>query len=98
MFSSVAITVVNLLAQFLPLVSSSDQIGSIITTLAQLIPVVIKEATDLVTPIKNIIASLSSNPASTLDQLAALAALDVQCDAAFEKAAENAGFGPDLDP
>ena len=96
-FATIATAVVTLLTSilnFLPSASSS-QVGSFIVTLTQLIPIVVQEATDLIAPIKNIIAALGQNPAATADQLAALATLDAQCDAAFETAATNAGLPPD---
>lgn len=67
--------------------SSSDQIAKIIETLINILPTIIKECEDLVQPVKNIIAALSANPAADADQLAALQALDEQCDATFEKEA-----------
>ncbi len=78
----------SLLTSLLPLIAhaSNVQVGSIITTLIQLIPTVIKEATDLIGPIKNIISALNSNVTTTPEQLATLAALDAQCDTAFDTA------------
>lgn len=81
---AIVLTVLTLLETLLPLVTKSDQIAKIIATLIEIIPTVVKEAQDLVTPVKNIIAALSANPASTQEQLDALAALDAKVDADFE--------------
>ena len=70
--------------------ANADLIGKIIAALVALIPTVIQEAKDLLPAVKNIIAALSANPATTADQLAALDALDAQVDAAFEAAAAAA--------
>ena len=96
MMSSIATAVVALLTQLLPILSTSagSTVIAVINALVQIIPVVVQEATDLVAPIKNVIAALSANPAATADQLATLAALDAQVDAAFENAAAAAGAGP----
>lgn len=83
LLASTALTVIEDLA---PLVSNSAQIGNVISLLETWLPVVAKEATDLITPIKNIIAALSSNADVTADQFAALQALDAQADAAFDAA------------
>ena len=100
MISSLATAVVAMLTTLLPLLSSSGAsavasiIASIIETLIQLIPVIEKEITALAAPIKNIIAALGSNPATTADQLATLQTLDAQVDSAFEAAASAAGVAP----
>lgn len=94
--SSIAAAVVALLTQLLPLLSTSaaGTVVAVINALVQIIPVVVQEAEDLITPIKNVIAALSANPATTTAQLATLATLDAQCDAAFEAAAAADGAAP----
>ena len=82
--------VISLLTSFLPLVSSSSQVGSIIATLIQIIPTIVKEAQDLVQPVKNIIAALQTNGAATAEQLAQLQTLDAVVDASFDAAATAA--------
>jgi hypothetical protein len=64
-------------------------ITSIINVLVQLIPVVVKEAQDLIPPIKNIIAAVTDSGIPDEQQLATLKALDAQVDAAFEEAAKK---------
>ena len=87
--TAIASLVVSLLTQLLPLVGSmaGGQVGSIITLLEQIIPVVVKEATDLVAPIQNIIAQLQGSGVVTPDQITALAALNAKIDAEFDAAA-----------
>jgi len=76
------------------LLSGADSalIQTILNALVQVVPVIIQEATDLIPYIKNIIASLSANSATTTEQLATLQALDKQADDAFEAAAAAQGF------
>lgn len=83
LLASTALTVIEDLA---PLATTGSQIGNVISMLETWLPIVAKEATDLITPIKNIIGALSSGSAVTADQLAALQALDAQADAAFDAA------------
>jgi hypothetical protein len=93
--AALASTIVAMLVQLLPLIGgTSSTIASILNVLIQLIPIVTQEVVDLLPAIKNIIAALSANPAATTDQLATLAALDAQVDAAFEAAAQAAGVPP----
>jgi hypothetical protein len=79
-------SILALLAQIAPLIKDSAAIASIISTVEQILPIVVQEAQDLVQPVKNIIAALSANPAATADQLAALQALDAKVDADFDAA------------
>lgn len=65
-------------------------IAKIVATLVDIIPAVIQTARDVVPAIKNIIAALSANPATTEEQLKQLQALDAQVDQAFEAAATQA--------
>ena len=82
--------ILALIEQLLPAILSSANaslVTSIITALSGMLPFIITEITSLVGPVKNIIAALSANPATTASQLAELQALDAQVDAAFEAAA-----------
>ena len=96
MMSSIAAAVVALLTQLLPVLSTSaaSMVVAVINALVQIIPVVVHEAEDLIAPIKNVIAALSANPATTTAQMATLATLDKQCDDAFEAAAVATGEAP----
>lgn len=81
--------VLALVTGLLPKLADSATISNIIVTLTQLLPIVQQEIADVAPAVKNIIAALSANPAATADQLAALASLDAQVDAAFDKAAAD---------
>lgn len=86
--NAIVTAVVALLGQLVPLVgTNSTLIASIINTLIAILPAIVTEVETLIPPIKNIIAALSADPATTEEQLATLAALDAQADAAFEAAA-----------
>lgn len=86
--SSIITAVVALLGQLIPLVgTNSALISTIINTLVAVLPEVVTEVETLIPPIKNIIAALSANPATTEVQMATLQVLDAQADAAFEAAA-----------
>jgi hypothetical protein len=76
-----------MIEQLLPAVLSAAEastITSIINALTQMLPFIIQEVEALYQPVKNIIAALSANPATTADQLATLQQLDAQVDTAFE--------------
>ncbi len=85
-FSLLASTALTVIADLAPLATDSSKIAGIISMLETWVPVIIKEATDLIQPVKNIIAALQGSASITADQLAALQALDAQCDAAFDAA------------
>jgi len=86
--SGIITAVVTLLGQLLPLIGgNTTAIANIIQTLIAILPALTQEVETLVPIIKNIIAALSADPATTADQLAALQKLDADCDAAFEAAA-----------
>ena len=92
--------IVTLLTQLLPLVSKagvSSDIEAVISTLIQILPTVVQEATDLVAPISNIISALQGNATVTTAQLDQLASLQAAMDQSFEAAAAAAG-DPDPDP
>src|SRR6185437_15815234 len=82
--------IVAFLQALLPEISAASTVAKIIGYLVELIPIVVKVAQDVLPEIKNIIAALQSNSATTPDQLTQLAALDAQVDAAFDAAATAA--------
>lgn len=82
--------ILALLVQIAGATGEVSTIGSIISTLTTLIPTLVQEYKDLVTPVKNIIGALSANPAATADQVATLQALDAKVDADFETAVAQA--------
>lgn len=94
---TIAITaLLSLIGQLLPLITSSanaNLIAGIISTLEQFLPFILDEIESLYTPVKNIIAALSANPATTAEQLAMLQALDKSTDDAFEAAAASTDAG-----
>lgn len=68
----------------------TSEVDKVINFLVGIIPLVEKEAETVAPYIKNIIAALRSNSATTVSQLAQLATLDAQADAAFAEAAKAA--------
>lgn len=88
-------TLLTVVETVLPAVSGATSSTIIIATVAALekwIPLVIAlfpSATTLFQSIKNIIASLSSNPATPAEQLASLQQLDAVVDTAFEAIASQ---------
>ena len=85
--TAIITAILAMVEQLLPLITSSSNvtlIDTILSTLIQMMPFIIKEVQTLYTPVKNIIAALSANPATTADQLASLQTLDAQTDAAFD--------------
>ena len=91
--SSIATVIVNLLVQLMPLIGqmSGGAVSNIITMLENIIPIVVKEATDLLVPIQSIISDLRGSGVLTPDQLAATEALSAKVDAEFDAAAKAAG-------
>ena len=94
---TVAITaILALIEQLLPAIlsaSNASLIASIINALSGMLPFIVTEIQALAGPVKNIIAALSANPATTAAQLAQLQVLDAQVDAAFEQAAASTDAG-----
>lgn len=88
--SAILTPIIVLITQLLPLITSSANaslIDTILNVLASLVPSIVTEAEALYQPVKNIIAALSANPATTAAQMQTLQALDAQADDAFEAAA-----------
>jgi len=86
----------GMITQLLPLITSSanaTMVGAIIETLSGFIPYIVQEISSLYEPVKNIIAALSSTPATTAAQLATLQALDKTVDDAFDAAASDTDAG-----
>ena len=67
-------------------VASTSVVDQILAALIQIVPIISANAANFLQPVQNIIAALQSSGALTADQLAALAALDAQVDAAFDAA------------
>lgn len=77
----------TVLAQIAPSLSSSGTITSVIKTLVELLPVLVKEVQDVAPLVQNIINALRDNNVITPEQLAALDELEAKADAEFEAAA-----------
>jgi hypothetical protein len=71
--------------------AATGVVNQILQALIAIVPIIAANATDFLTPVKNIIAALQSSGAVSQDQITQLQQLDAQCDAAFEAAAKNAG-------
>lgn len=67
-------------------------IDKILAALVTLVPIIAANASNFLTPVKNIIAALQSSGNVTPDQITQLEALDQQCDDAFEAAAKADGL------
>lgn len=83
---SAVLSVVGLITQILPLVGvkNTEAIGGIVKTLTDIAPLVTSQIGATYTGIKNIIDAIGSHPATTEEQLAALAAFSAQVDAAWD--------------
>lgn len=91
------LTVVETVLPTISGATSSTVIIAVVTALEKWIPLIVAlfpSATTLFQSIKNMIAALSSNPATPVEQLATLQQLDAQVDTAFEAIA--AQTDPDL--
>lgn len=82
--------IIAMIEQFLPLLGTSaattSLIGTIITALENIIPLIVNLAPTVYQSIKNIIVELKGDPATTQAQWAALDAIDTQLDAANDAA------------
>jgi len=83
-------TILAILTAIAGTTAETSTITAIVNALVALVPVLVKEYRAMVPIVKNIIAALSANPASTAEQLATLQALDAQVDSDFESAAAEA--------
>lgn len=90
MIGTVVTALLSLLQTIAPSAAGSSAITSIINTLIQILPVLIKEFNDLVPIVQNIINALKSNVDITPEQLDQLSTIEVQYDSEFEIAAAAA--------
>lgn len=71
----------------IPLIPGGAAIEPVVKIITKIVPVIIQEAQDLMPVVKNIIATLKADAATTEEQLATLAELEAIIDAAFDQAA-----------
>lgn len=97
MISSVILSVLTVIEQFIPLLGTSSatatMIDNIINALTQLLPYIVNEISTVYQSVKNIIALLNTNGALTTDQQNALQQLDTQVDTAWNNL--QASIDPD---
>ena len=95
MISTAIQTLLALIEALLPTigVASTSVIEKIVAALVQIVPIIAANASNFLTPVKNIIAALSATPATNAAQLGQLQVLDAQVDAAFEAAAASTDAG-----
>lgn len=87
MNATIITTLLTLIQSLLPQIGVDNKaVNTVLTALISLVPIVVTEAQQALPAVKNIIAALSSNPATTDAQLATLKALDAKVDQAFEDA------------
>lgn len=82
--------IIALIEQFLPLLgtsaATSGLIGTIITTLENVIPLIVDFVPTVYQSVKNIITELKADPTTTTEQWATLDSIDTQLDAANDAA------------
>lgn len=91
--SSAITLLLTLIAQIAPSLGAPSAVQTIINTLVDLIPVIVKEIQDAGPLVQNIIDALRNNGTITDDQLTQLDLLEQKADAEFEAAASQ----PDSD-
>ncbi len=79
-------TFLSLLLSVVPQMTNSQQVNSAVNFIQQIIPMLVKEYSDLLPIVKNILALLKQNGAVTPEQNAAMMAVDAQIDKAFDDA------------
>jgi hypothetical protein len=75
---------------------NSAAVGGIISAVKEIIPVVTDLGPVAIQGVKNVIAALSSHPATTQEQMTELASLDKQVDDAWNSV--HGDFDPDASP
>lgn len=80
----------TMLETIAPTLTGSGAIQSVVTTLTQIVPVLVKEYQDVLPSVKNIISALGENGDVTDEQWDQLEALEAVIDKAFEDAAAAA--------
>lgn len=88
-------TVVDLVQKFLPLIHKDDSgtIDKVIDTVQSMAPLITDQIGDTYTGVKNIIDAIGDHPATTEEQLKALAAFSKKVDADWD--AVEAKLDPD---
>lgn len=89
--SGAIVALLAIIAQIAPSIGVPEVIVSIITTLENIVPFVVKEVQDAVPIIKNIIDALRNNDTVTEDQWTQLDVLEERLDAEFEAAVAQPG-------
>lgn len=87
---NVIAALLGLLQTVAPAVAGSGAVGKIITTLTQLVPVLVDQYQDVLPSVKNIIETLRTNKDITNEQWEELDAVEAIIDAEFDKAAAAA--------
>lgn len=90
MDTQLIITAVEFIASVVEGIDSSTQVAKVITLLESWLPTIINEVSSLVPIVQGIISTLKGSAQLTSDQVAAVDALNAQCDAAFDAAASDA--------
>jgi hypothetical protein len=100
MWTTIVSSILSLLTSIAGSTAESSTVNSIVTFLANLIPLLVGEASTLLQPVENIIANLESNGAVTAADMAAVEALRDQIDAAVDAQAKADGLtgGPLVPP
>jgi uncharacterized protein YjgD (DUF1641 family) len=80
LLSTILQTILNIIPQF----TNNKEINAVISMLTQIVPVIIKEAQDLLPMVQNVIAALSSKDEITPAQMDVLKALDAQTDQGYD--------------
>ncbi len=86
-----------LLSKLVPLATGTGTVGTIVNTLVEVVPILVKEYQDVLPIVKNIIATLKGDGTITPEQWQALDTLDKQVDDMFDVTAvaaeaEDKGF------
>lgn len=87
---NVVAALMGLLQTIAPAVSGSGAVGKIVTTLTQLVPVLVDQYQDVLPSVKNIIESLRTHDDITDEQWDELDKIEQVIDDEFEKAAKAA--------
>lgn len=83
-------SIIALLAQFVPMLTTSSAVAAAVDAVVALAPAVVKTAPALIASFKGIIATLKGNALITPEQLAALDEAEQNIDAEYDEAIKAA--------
>jgi hypothetical protein len=80
------VSILQTILNLVPQLTTNKEVNTVISMLVQIVPIIAKEAQELIGPVKNIIEALSNKADITQAQMDVLKSLDAQTDKAYDDA------------